>query len=122
MPQDQPTAVFPTEKLMTLFSSWWDSKMNSPLKTPMKLPVKGSVFALQPELSSQQAVGILVSCKALLGYRPSKDVIKKGGYANKADFLDSMLKALEDEFATKQVPQAIPAQMKGSETNAAVAV
>jgi len=122
MPQYQPTTVFPTQKIMSLLSSWWDSKMHSRLKTPMKGPVKGTVFALQPEMSSQQAVGILVSCKTILGYRPSKDVIKKGGYANKAEFLDSLLKALEDKFAAKQAPQAIPAQMKGSETNAAVAV
>jgi hypothetical protein len=122
MSQDQPTAVFPTEKVKSLLSGWWDSKMHSRLKTPMKGPVKGTVFALQPEMSSQQAVGILVSCKTILGYRPSKDVIKKGGYANKAEFLDSLLKALEDKFAAKQAPQAIPAQMKGSETNAAVAV
>ena len=60
MPKAIPKdAVFPVDKLKALLSSWWDSKTQSPLKSPMKTPASGTVFAVQPELSSQQAVGVL---------------------------------------------------------------
>ena len=95
--------------------------MQSPLKAG-RVPTTGTVFALQPALSSQQAVGVLVSLKSILGYRPSKNVIKKGGYASKADFLTITSTELEKEFLKKQSPAAIPAQTKGAEVNAAVAV
>src|SRR5580704_10661218 len=85
---------FPAEKLKALISGWWDSKIQSPLKRPSKVLTAGTVFALQPELSSQQAVGILVSCIGLLGYRPSVDVIQKGGYVNKAAFVAGLLTAI----------------------------
>ena len=113
---------FPTEKLKALFSGWWDSKTQSPLKPPSKVPTAGTVFALQPELSSQQAVGILVSCIGLLGYRPSVDVIQKGGYVNKAAFVDGLFTAIAAEFSSKQiVPQATQA-VKGGPQNAATTI
>jgi hypothetical protein len=113
---------FPTEKVEALLSAWWDSKLQSPLKRPSKVPTKGTVFALQPELSSQQAVGILVSCIGLLGYRPSVDVIQKGGYSSKASFVDGLLTAIGAEFSTKQIaPQASQA-VKGDPQNATTTV
>jgi hypothetical protein len=118
----QIASAFPTEKVKSMFSGWWDSKVQSPLKRPSKVPTAGTVFALQPELSSQQAVGILVSCIALLGYRPSVDVIQKGGYVNKAAFVSGLLAAMAAEFTSKQVaPQAAQA-VKGESQNATATV
>jgi hypothetical protein len=113
---------FPAEKLKALLSGWWDSKIQSPLKPPSKVPTVGTVFALQPELSSQQAVGILVSCVSLLGYRPSVDVIQKGGYVNKAAFIAGLLTAIAAEFSSKQVAAPPTKAVKGESQNATATV
>jgi len=115
-------AIFPLEKLKTLLDAYWQTKMQSPLKPPAKVPVAGTVFALQPELSSQQAVAVLVSCKAVLGYRPSKDVIQKGGYLNKADFINGLLGELSKEFSNKQKINFVHTETKGEMQNAAATV
>lgn len=123
MPASKQIAnTFPIEKVKNLLSGWWKSKVQSPLKRPSKVPTAGTVFALQPELSSQQAVGILVSCIELLGYRPSVDVIQKGGYANKAAFVSGLLTALAAEFATKQVAAPAAQIVKGVSHNATATV
>lgn len=123
MPNSKSTdAIFPVEKLKSILDGYWQSKMHSPLKPPTKVPVAGTVFALQPELSSQQAVAVLVSCKAVLGYRPSKDVIQKGGYVNKADFINGLLGKMSKEFAGKQKINSVPAGVKGETQNAAATV
>ena len=123
MPISKSTnAIFPVEKLKAILDGYWQSKMNSPLKPPMKVPVAGTVFALQPELSSQQAVAVLVSCKAVLGYRPSKDVVQKGGYVNKAEFINGLLGKMSKEFAGKQEINFVPAEVKGETQNAAATV
>jgi hypothetical protein len=115
-------AIFPAEKLKAILDGYWQSKMLSPLKPPMTLPVAGTVLALQPELSSQQAVAVLVSCKAVLGYRPSKNVIQKGGYVNKADFINGLLGEMSKEFATKQEINFVSTKVKGETQNAAATV
>ncbi|WP_263419219.1 hypothetical protein [Terriglobus albidus] len=106
-----PKKAFPTDAITKILSGWWISKTQSPLKEAPKTPVKGTVFALQPELSSQQAVGVLVACKAVLGYRPSKDTIKKGGYSDKNDFVTTLLQQIKIEFDCKQpAPQSAQTQ------------
>lgn len=123
VPTSKPTdAIFPAEKLKVLLDAYWQTKMQSPLRPPTKMPVAGTVFALQPELSSQQAVAVLVSCKAVLGYRPSKDVIQKGGYANKAAFINGLLGEMAKEFASKQKINFVPTEAKGETQNAAATV
>jgi hypothetical protein len=118
----QIASAFPTVKLKCMLSSWWDSKVQSPLKRPSKVPTAGTVFALQPELSSQQAVGILVSCIELLGYRPSVDVIQKGGYINKAAFVSGLLAAMTAEFTSKQVAAPAAQVAKGVFQNATATI
>lgn len=93
---------FPKEKLNALLSTFWDTKIQSPLKKPSPIQAANTVFALQPELSSQQAVGILVSCVTLLGHRPSVNVIEKGGYVNKVAFVSGLLAKIASEYSERQ--------------------
>lgn len=116
-----PKGAFPAESVTKILNDWWNAKTQSPLKSPTKGVVKGTVFALQPELSSQQAVGVLVACKQVLGYRPSKDTIKKGGYANKADFVKTLSQEIQKEFAAKQPKPSSSQAQKGVSSNAAAA-
>jgi hypothetical protein len=116
-----PDGVFPAEALKALLDQYWESKMRSPLKPP-KVPVPGTVFALQPELSSQQAVAVLVSCKAILGYRPSKNVIQKGGYSSKADFIGGLVTEISKEFLSKQSTNEFVKKTQGGTRNETTAI
>ena len=92
--------AFPAAELQAALETWWDSKTNSPLAPP-KADVEGTILDLQPELTSQQAVIVLLDCEAILGYQPSKKAIKRGGYMSRSEFLQSLIKALRAEWDVK---------------------
>jgi hypothetical protein len=100
---DPNSKVFPKAAVQKILGDWWDSKTKSPLKKP-KPPNEarakgGNVFDIQPELSSQQAVGILLDLKESLGYEPKpKKVIQRGGYKNRTEFLEKLCGELEKDF------------------------
>jgi hypothetical protein len=95
--------VFPKVAIQTILGNWWDSKIKSPLKKP-KPPNEartkgGNVFDIQPEMSSQQAVSVLLDVKECLGYEPKpKKVIQRGGYKSRAEFLEKLCCELEKDF------------------------
>jgi hypothetical protein len=95
--------VFPKLAVRAVLGNWWNSKTHSPLKKP-KPPNEarskgGNVFDIQPELSSQQAVGVLLDLKDCLGYEPKpKKVIRRGGYNNRTEFIEKLCGALEQDF------------------------
>jgi hypothetical protein len=94
--------MFPKAAIQAVLDGWWDLKTKSPLKKP-KPPSEthskgGSVFDILPELSSQQAVGVLLDLKEHLGYEPSKKLIRRGGYKSRVDFIGQLCDALEKEF------------------------
>jgi hypothetical protein len=95
--------AFPTAKVETVLGNWYDERMKTALRTPKSPDERrlsgGSVFDIQPELSSQQAVGVLLDLKDCLGYEPKpKKVIKRGGYLNRAEFIGQLCDALEKDF------------------------
>lgn len=94
--------VFPKAAIQKLLGTWWSSKTQSPLKKPKPAGDAhsngGTVFDIQPELSSQQAVGVLLDLKDELGYEPKKKVIRRGGYSGKSAFIDHLCNALEKDF------------------------
>jgi hypothetical protein len=93
---------FPTVELRNMLEKWWDSKTTSPLAAP-KPKHDGTILDLQPEMTSQQAVIVLLDCEAVLGYQPSKKVIKRGGYVSRAEFLQTLLSKIRAEWDAKYV-------------------
>jgi hypothetical protein len=93
---------FPTIELRSVLEKWWDSKTTSPLAPP-KPQFEGTILDLQPEVTSQQAVIVLLDCEAVLGYQPSKKVIKRGGYISRAEFLQTLLSKLRAEWDAKHI-------------------
>lgn len=112
----QQPALFPAKDLLAVLSAWYDKKVTSPFGP--KLP-NGSSFDIQPELSSQQAVVVLLDCEKLLGYTPDNKVIKRGGYADKKEFLTTMMQRLQKEWDTHQVPTVVAAATKETPIHAA---
>lgn len=98
-----PSTSFDGRAVAGLLSHWHDTEMNSALRRP-RAPADarlngGTVFDIQPEMSSSKAVRILLDLTRLLGFEPSKKVIKKGGYHSKEEFVTELCNSLEQEFA-----------------------
>ncbi|MGA3106472.1 MAG: hypothetical protein ABSD53_18480 [Terriglobales bacterium] len=99
-------AAFPKERIERILGQWWDEKINSTLaqrRSPEECRrLGGTVFDIQPELSSTQAVPVLLELSDLLGYEPDKEVIRSGGYQGRNDFIQGMCQRLEADHAEKQ--------------------
>lgn len=94
---------FDRRAVAALLNQWYDHEMNSALRRP-RAPAElrqngGTVFDIQPEMSSTKAVRVLLDLSSLLGFEPSKKVIKKGGYRSKDEFVAGLCSSLEQEFA-----------------------
>jgi hypothetical protein len=110
---------FPATGVRQFLEGWYDDQMKSALrlpKTPEQLLKEGgTVFDIQPEMSSTKAVAVLLKLKKILGFEPSKKVIKRGGYRNKQEFVATMLSALERVFVARHAHKAAaqPAAREG---------
>lgn len=103
--QSTPTRAFPKSQVQKVLADWWDEKLNSALskrRSPEEIRKSGgTVFEIQPELSSNQAVPILLELEEVLGYEPDKKVIRRGGYRGRDEFLTDLTMRLEAEYAER---------------------
>ena len=103
-------APFDRGRLREFLSNWYDHEMSTALRKP-RTPSDvqksgGTVFDVQPEMASTKAVRVLLGLKDIVGFEPTKEVVKKGGYSNKTDFVDNMSTRIEDAF-NKQHPEGL---------------
>ena len=97
---------FAKEKVEAFVRDWWNeqeqarNRRGNPF-ADAKTKI-GTVFAIQPQLSSLEAVAILTKLKPLLGFEPPKAVIKKGGYRDLEDCVSDFLPRLERLFDKKR--------------------
>jgi hypothetical protein len=98
--------VFPRTEVEKFVRGWWRDQTEARLRRGNPFAdanaKNGTVFCIQPELTSHEAVAILTRLKELLGFEPSKSVIKKGGYNGLEDFVSDLLPRLEKQFTNKQ--------------------
>jgi len=109
---------FDRARLTDFLSSWYDKQMSTALRKP-RSPADvqkqgGDVFDIQPEMASTKAVRVLLEVKDIVGFEPSKEVVKKGGYGNKTDFVNGLTASIEEVWKTKQPVKsgAIPESQK----------
>lgn len=76
--------------------------MKTALRTPKSPDERrlsgGTVFDIQPELSSQQAVAVLLDLEEILGYEPKKKVIRRGGYSSRGQFVKELSARIESDY------------------------
>lgn len=94
--------VYPAAQIATALGNWYDERMQTALRRP-KSPEErkaqgGSVFDIQPELSSQQAVAVLLELEEILGYEPKKKVIRRGGYRSRSEFIGDLSAKIKADF------------------------
>lgn len=93
---------YPKAAVETALGKWYDDLMQTALRRP-KSPEErkaqgGSVLDIQPELSSQQAVAVLLEMEEILGYEPKKRVIRRGGYRSRGEFIKDLSSKIETDF------------------------
>jgi len=94
---------YPKTEIEQLFRSWWTKQMASPVRRPPQPPAVtrkegGTIWDVQPELSSQQAVTVLVDLETILGFRPKTSVIRHGGYRGLEQFVRDLSANVESAF------------------------
>jgi hypothetical protein len=117
-----PKGPFDRKQVEQFLEKWYESEMQTALRKPMpsaEAAKQGcSIFDIQPEMASTKAVRVLLDLTALLGFEPSKDVIKKGGYRSKAEFVKEVTGRIE-EAVQKHYGGKPPAAVKpGKEVTA----
>lgn len=95
-----PKTAFDRKRVEQYLDHWYESEMRTALRRPMPssdAARKGcSIFDIQPEMASTKAVRVLLDLTDIIGFEPSKDVIKKGGYRSKAEFVKELSGRIED--------------------------
>jgi hypothetical protein len=108
---------FPKSQLEQKLRKWWQRKISSPLRRRVPDPRKtgGTVFDIQPTVSSQEVVQILVEIERILGFKlDTSRIIKRGGYQNVDEFVTHVLPQLQTRFLKHYtVPQRPPKPVEG---------
>lgn len=92
---------FPKAKIEEVLRAWYKGKVASPLRRRAKDPrnTGGTVFDIQPEVSSIEVVQVCVEVEPLMDFElQTSRVIRRGGYRNCDDFVQHLLSGLEAEF------------------------
>ena len=101
----QPARPFPTKEIENIAKDWWrDQAAKTAARGNPFADASGksrTVFDLRPQMSSLQAVSVLNKLESVLHYKPSRSVIKPGGYQSRDEFINDLKTKLEKEFGRK---------------------
>lgn len=92
---------FPRNEIEERLRSWWKRKTKSPLARKNVDPRTsgGTVFDIQPEVSSIEAVEVFLEVEPLLGFEiKNSGIVKQGGYQSCDEFVKQLLPRLEEKF------------------------
>jgi hypothetical protein len=108
---------FPKAEIEVQLRAFWQRKVASPLRRRKTDPRKtgGTVFDIQPEVSSMEVVKVCTLVEPLVGFKlkPGR-VIKRGGYRTCDEFVQHFLSRLAVEFSKYySVPLAVTAKTSG---------
>jgi hypothetical protein len=92
-PKIPPQAAGFTEaEVEKTLRDFWHEQQNSSAAygDPFSDAGEGTVFDIEPRVSSQEAVTVLIKLKKVLGYEPPASVIKRGGYKTCEEFVQDL--------------------------------
>jgi hypothetical protein len=96
----------PWTQIQHLLGLWWDDVTTGSVRRPLnRQQVRqfgGTVFDIQPAVSSGQAVGALLRLEPLLGFKLRPDVLRREGYDSKEEFVNDLCSRLKAEFRRLQ--------------------
>jgi hypothetical protein len=101
-----PPARFPKAEIESILKKWWKEQQDSASNygdpfADSKSEGVGTVFDIQPKLSSQEAVTVLIKLEKVLGYEPTTSVIKRGGYKTCDEFVQDLTARVQEGYSKK---------------------
>lgn len=97
---------FPKNRVAEGLEKWWQAQQSGTARRGNPFSDArakgGTVFDIQPQVSSQEAVAVLLELQPVLGYEPSTSVIKRGGYKNRDEFVRELTASVGEDFTKKQ--------------------
>jgi hypothetical protein len=91
------------QQVESALRAWWDHHASSALTRRRSAEecrrLGGTVFDIQPEVSSVQAVPVVLQVEPLLGFELSRNVIRRGGYNGRQQFVQDLTARIESEHA-----------------------
>jgi hypothetical protein len=94
---------FPKSQVETALKNWWKEQEGSAASDPFSdlRAEGGTVFDIQPKVSSQEAVTVLLKLEKVLGYEPPTSVIKRGGYKTCDEFVQDLTARVSEGYSKK---------------------
>jgi hypothetical protein len=96
---------FPKSEVETTLNNWWKEQADSSARygNPFADAREkgGTVFDIQPKVSSQEAVTVLLKLEKVLGYEPPTSVIKRGGYKTCDEFVQDLTARVSEGYTKK---------------------
>jgi hypothetical protein len=96
---------FPKSEVEATLKNWWKEQADSSARygDPFSDAREkgGTVFDIQPKVSSQEAVVVLLKLEKVLGYEPPTSVIKRGGYKTCDEFVQDLTAHVSEGYAKK---------------------
>jgi hypothetical protein len=96
---------FPKTEVETTLRTWWKEQEGSSARygDPFSdaRTKGGTVFDIQPKVSSQEAVTVLLKLEKVLGYEPPTSVIKRGGYKTCDEFVQDLTTRVSEGYSKK---------------------
>jgi hypothetical protein len=96
---------FPKLDVETALKSWWKEQEGSSARYGDPFSDArtngGTVFDIQPNVSSQEAVTVLLRLEKVLGYEPPTSVIKRGGYKTCDEFVQDLTARVSEGHSKK---------------------
>ena len=99
-------AAFPRAQVESALTAWWDQRTGSELarrRPPEECRrLGGTVFDIQPAICSVEAALAVVELEPLLSFQLSKNLIPRGGYNDREEFVRDVTSRLETVHANRK--------------------
>jgi hypothetical protein len=81
---------------------FWTRETSTSLRDPTNQDGsgQGDVFDLLPEMSSHEAVKVLLDLRPILGLNLKKSLIRRGGYSSCDDFVSHLMHRIREELGS----------------------
>ena len=101
-----PRTAFPRAKVESALTAWWDQRTRSALaqrRPPEECRrLGGTVFDIQPAICSVEAALAVLQLEPLLGFELGKNLIPRGGYNSREEFVRDLTSRLKTVYAKRK--------------------
>lgn len=111
---------FPKKEVLAKLKEWYEEKANSRLRRKSLKKKVGTVFDIQPEISSVESVEVFLEVKALIKFEIERkgSLIKPGGYRSCEEFVKDLLPKIERRYEQfYKIAKSLPSINRGAIAN-----